>query len=705
MKDENYIDVEFEYIETISLKIRTAMAKQKQLVEHLDKIDIELSHFDRVGKINRLLDEESELSQTGLVVSMETLSKKLKGLPYALEQLYTSKVSAIDSPDHKNQKELNDIALMKKSPDKLYFMHCELEQELKYIKDKRTMIRTPEMIEQKKQEEAAEDEIGGLIQNRRKKLAPWAEKAKEVREELEKADEIRDALESAQAEIKYKHRELLNEKSNTQKIKSRLDVVKLELAKQKNINKDLTHFEQEARDAEGKLLKYVEKNKKLTTENSSLAKTKSDLESQLTSYQNTLKQMKQKAKRKIKNLHEDDDHPHMAGSHSTGFDSLRRVNSVSGVGSAKRGHRRSGSLSMTPKSRQNDLGLIYGSHRNGKLGLGDPSGSYDSIDQHGNDHRMVIGSLNKQLELNKNYNSLLEKTINSLRHTHNIYDLNKQWIELKRDLRPLPSFNSMTDAEYKQYMERKERLKHEKEIKQMQKKRRREKLLVRRRRDTDDFEEVNRNLALTMSPSPKKLAKRGRNKSGSSSSDEDDEFDIDSDDETKDDDEKNEDKENDEKKDNILSSYEQKQIKKKRYESVQKSLNDLDLEFGSIYSCPEIVNLTAVNKQRHVTYNQKVIGRNLKLRDIKLKCMKLSKECKDIESNFEIDDNNKIIKNQDINDDDKNNKNTNLIPLGRVDISGLNKNKLNTINNKKQPKVCLNRTNVVKLQNYLNILC
>merc|ERR1719150_2151060 len=92
------------------------------------------------------------------------------------------------------------------------------------------------------------------------------------------------------------------------------------------------------------------------------------------------------------------------------------------------------------------------------------------MDRIGSDERMMIGQLHKQLDLNKQYNGLLEKTINSLRHNHNIYDLNKQWIELKRDLRPLPSFNSMTDQEYKQYIQRKEHFKHKKEMKKLQKK-------------------------------------------------------------------------------------------------------------------------------------------------------------------------------------------------------------------------------------------
>merc|ERR1712062_138200 len=130
----------------------------------------------------------------------------------------------------------------------------------------------------------------------------------------------------------------------------------------------------------------------------------------------------------------------------------------SGIGGSgnKLLHRRGSSLTLTPKNRGNmssDLLGFGGGHRNGKLGLGEPSGSYDSMEMrmgghghgHNNDDRMVNAQLHKQLELNKGYNELLEKTINSLRHKYNIYNLNKQWIEIKKDLKPLPSFNSMTD--------------------------------------------------------------------------------------------------------------------------------------------------------------------------------------------------------------------------------------------------------------------
>ena len=124
--------------------MRFIVTKQNMLLDDLNKVDTDLSRFDRIGKINRLLDEQSELSSTGLVVSLEDLYKHIKGLPYALEQLYTAKVSNIDAPDYKTEKELNAIAMCQISPDKLYYMHLELEQELREIKNKRTMIRSPQ---------------------------------------------------------------------------------------------------------------------------------------------------------------------------------------------------------------------------------------------------------------------------------------------------------------------------------------------------------------------------------------------------------------------------------------------------------------------------------------------------------------------------------------------------------------------------------
>ena len=279
--------------------------------------------------------------------------------------------------------------------------------------------------------------------------------------------------------------------------------------------------------------------------------------------------MKQKTKRNIKNVHDEDDHHMQSHTHPPNAPyELRRVNSHSGVVGGKRAHhRRAGSLNLTPRAKERDLGLVYG-HRNGKgLSLGEPSASFDSLDRHGSDDRMLIGQLRKQLVDKNNYNSLLLKTINSLRHTHNIYDLNKQWIELKRDLRPLPSFSSMTDSEYKQYIQRKEHLKHKKELKKMQRKRRREKLLAKKARsDTDDFPELNddRNLAMSVTPTANKSKRTGtkemlRTKSTSSSSstsEDEEEFNVDID-KTEDDDLSSNDDDDEQKKDQILSSYEQ----------------------------------------------------------------------------------------------------------------------------------------------------
>ena len=210
-------------------------------------------------------------------------------------------------------------------------MHLELEQELKNIKNQRTLIRT-----------AQSDNISTDLKTQLfgKKLTPWTEKAKAIREELEKSDIIRDALESAQAEIKYKQKELLLEKSATQQIKSRLDVVKLELAKQQTLNKDLVHFELEAKDAESKLSKFVAKSKELEKKQEKLLREKSELQSTVNSYQNTLKEMKKKMKqKKIKGIHDDeDDHP----------PTMRRSGSITNIhnGRGKQGgHRRSSSIS------------------------------------------------------------------------------------------------------------------------------------------------------------------------------------------------------------------------------------------------------------------------------------------------------------------------------------------------------------------------
>ena len=647
MKDDNYIGIEFDFIERTAQMIRTLVAKQNILVDALENVSVderESSHFDRVGKVNRLLDEQSESSRFGLIPSLEELYKHLKGLPYALEQLFTASAEQPMSPNHKSAKQLKAIVSGDVQCDKLYFMHLELEDELKKVKNEMlgksiSTIRTTQS-EKDKEEADLRDRLFG------KKLAPWIQKATEIREELGKADEIRDALESAQAEIKYKHKELVLEKSNTQQIKSRMNVVKLELAKQQTINRDLIHFELEARESDKKLMQYVGKNQELKNQNEKLMKSRNELKKQLTSYQNTMKTIKMNAKRGAINLLDDDDMdtPHLQHASTAKLahspyhhpHTLRRSTSVISSG-GRRKHRSPSSLVLTPK--------------NGKfLGLGDPKRSYDPLDNGTADDRIVIGQLYKQLDLHKDYNKLLEKTINSLRHSHNVYDLHKQWIEMKRDLKPLPSFDSMTNEEYKRYVEKKERLELQKSVNELRKKQEREKLVIKRKK----FEDL-----------------------------------IDFDDD--DDDDKKESLSSDDG-ENILSSFDSKQMKKERYANLKKSLSCLDHRFAQIYCCPKLIDLEVQNKQNDITYNQDVIARNLKLRDLKLECLQLSKQCKDIESNFHQNDKTELNSKRHQTD------NANLTVLGRIDIEGLKNHK--SANTK--TKVRLNRSNMAKI---LDVLC
>ena len=84
--------------------------------------------------------------------------------------------------------------------------------------------------------------------------------------------------------------------------------------------------------------------------------------------------------------------------------------------------------------------------------------------------------------------------------------------------------------------------------------------------------------------------------------------------------------------------------------------------------------------------------------------MKLSKECAEIQSNFaqnqQQHENDIVNTNEEILLNNQENANSNLMPLGRIHFSGLHKQ-----NEIKNTKVRLNRNNVLKLQNYLNVLC
>ncbi len=45
---------------------------------------------------------------------------------------------------------------------------------------------------------------------------------------------------------------------------------------------------------------------------------------------------------------------------------------------------------------------------------------------HEQNNQIIINQLHKELDLNKKYNKLLQKAINSLRDNYNIYTLHKQ---------------------------------------------------------------------------------------------------------------------------------------------------------------------------------------------------------------------------------------------------------------------------------------
>lgn len=653
---------------------RTLSVKHNALVEELNNPTIlTLDHFERIGKINRLLDEQSESSSNGLVPNLESLYKHLKSLPYALEQLH----NANRSENIKGMnKEMTPTDQMK--PDKLYYQHLELEQEANAL--------------------AIGTKGDSMNFAMTKVTTPWLAKASVIRAELEEADIIRDALESAQAEIKHQQKELVEERRKTAKINNTLDVVKAELAKQHVMNQDLYHYEVEAKSADQKLLKYVTKNKELKTQRDALLASQNELESQLKSYQNTLQSMKQKTKKnhitRIDNRDdEDDDDDHSVPGSAVSRKSL---------------HRRGGSLNLTPRLSGKSMNMNTSTISNGpngggggadlglfRLGKHSPAndGSYDgmsmsmSMEPDNTDHQMV-SSLQKQLELNKQYNGLLERTVNSLRHSHNVYDLKKQWIEMRRELKPLPAFTSMTDLQYKQYVERSEHLRQREEMKRLQRKRRREKLVAKKakRMRTKKSEPREVKAAFSLSPSPTKLRKPQTLSvphSQSASDRSEDSEDVDIDDVVED--MKMTDDSEAEMTGNVMSSFEQKVLRKERYRQIERSLTDLNGRFGAIYSAPKMIDLT---KKELGVHQQTEIGRSIKLRDLAVQCVELTKQCREIESTFQSHTVHGTAETQSSRKE--------LVAVGRVDLPVNDGG-----NTKRETKVCLNRSNVLKLQNYL----
>jgi len=343
---------------------------------------------------------------------------------------------------------------------------------------------------------------------------------------------------------------------------------------------------------------------------------------------------------------------------------------------------------LSGKSNHNDLGMAPILRNDSQLSvLSMSSLQIGASPKDDGAHSATVSSLQKQLELQQHYNTLLERTVNSLRHSHNVYDLKKQWIEMKRELKPLPAFSSLTELQHRHYVERTEYLRQRQEMKRLQRKRRRNKLLAKKVKKAK--------MQLSLSPSPIKSIESAQtewvksslhnlsvpvSQSGSDRSEDSEDVDID-------DDMKIE----DERMNGVLSSFEQKVLRRERYQELGKSLTDLNGRFGAIYSTPTMVDLT---KRDIGTQHQTDIGRSLELRDLTMRCLDLSKQCEEIESNFQ----HKNVQNG--QNTGRSNRNVDdLVAVGRVAIPGMDGPRLSS---GKETRVCLNRTNFVKLQTYMN---
>merc|ERR1712228_632929 len=128
-------------------------------------------------------------------------------------------------------------------------------------------------------------------------------------------------------------------------------------------------------------------------------------------------------------------------------------------------------------------------------------------------------------------------------------------IEIKRDLKPLPDFDSMTNQEYQRYVEKKKELKLKQNMNKLRKQQEREKLVNRQKKFEHlvDFNKYD-------------------DDSKESLSSDDDEV-------------------NKMKSDCVISSFDQRQMRKERYLHLQKSLNSLDHKFAEIYCCPQMIDL------------------------------------------------------------------------------------------------------------------
>ena len=85
--NDNYTGIEYQKVNELSNTMATVLSQQNKLISDLGTIDVNQENFDKIGKINAALEEQSEISELGIIPSLEKLYKTTKDMPHILKRV------------------------------------------------------------------------------------------------------------------------------------------------------------------------------------------------------------------------------------------------------------------------------------------------------------------------------------------------------------------------------------------------------------------------------------------------------------------------------------------------------------------------------------------------------------------------------------------------------------------------------------------
>lgn len=504
------------------------------------------------------------------------------------------------------------------------------------------------------------------------KLPPWFEKSKLIRDELELAGQYKEQLETAQCEIQARQNEIMRHQGNEKETKREIEIMKLQLAKERSKRQDLLEVEKRNVQSDDKIAKLENENRRIKREIQQLESEKTSLQRECERQKKTLFEYKTQGANAGSQGH---NRVAMTVGHSPS--KLRRnPGSITSLSTARLtftpemdyiGARRSReeslqSLQMSPSSSNilettsqaliGNMTAVYNSPtRSAQLLRNQHQRSVSFINsspvkpsmspesrtgagrgrREGSSDRERDQSASLEYQQQKNYLLkhqlkesklevvLLKKTIGSLRKKMAQLQMHQDWETIKYEIKPLPSFSIIDEGNVQEFESRKR------------------------------FYALRRQLFNGKLPNVKKLglSDDGNQSGGSTSSTDastDDDFDDEEEEEEQDDDKKveikndsddvsittvkNKGKKNKKRslkkssKRTLESMKSKRKLHQEQHTQTAQELRKLRTEFDSVWASPTIVDVG-----RKATGTQTYIARNYALRNINEKLLKIQKNC------------------------------------------------------------------------------